>query len=152
MGDTGPEVYLRVMRELHLDNSGVAKLARCSLRTIERHGCQILLMPHYAHPFVRAVHAKRPDLGALLARAAGTNLTALGLVPATAAERAAARGSGIATTHEVLRVLHAAAAATGLSLEQARAGVGAAVAMALDQGLTLETLDPLLNPKKPSRR
>jgi hypothetical protein len=151
-GTTGPELFFQACRELGLDNRALAKVLGVGLRTVERHGVHILYNPVYGHRFVRAVHPHNPDLAGRLARAAGTNLKALGLEPATREERAAARRDVITTSDETLAVIQATVAATGLSIEQARAGVGAAVAMALDMGLTLEQLDPVLNPKKPSRR
>jgi hypothetical protein len=151
-GNTGPELFFQACRELDLDNRGLARLLGVGLRTVERHGVYILYHPVYGHRFVRAVHPRNPELAGRLARAAGTNLKALGLEPATREERAAARGNVITTSDEALAVIHAASAATGLSIEATRAGLGAAVAMAMDLGLTLEQLDPVLNPKKPSRR
>jgi hypothetical protein len=151
-GDTGPELFFQARRELQLDNRGLARVLGVSLRTVERHGISVLYHPLYGHRFIRAVHPHNPVLAGRLAGAVGTNLKALGLEPATREERAAARDDVIPTSDEALAVIQAAVAATGLSIEQARAGVGAAVAMALDMGLTLEQLDPVLNPKKPSRR
>jgi type IV secretory pathway TrbD component len=152
VGNTGPELFLQARRELGLDNRALAKVLGVGLRTVERHGVHILYEPVYGQRFVRAVHPHNPELAARLAQAAGTSLKALGLEPATPAERAAARGNVIASSDEALAVIHATVAATGLSVEQARVGLAAGVAMAINMGLTLEQLDPVLNPKKPSRR
>ncbi len=151
-GDTGPELFFQARRELQLDNEGLARVLGVGLRTVERYGVFVLYHPVYGHRFIRAVHPRNAALAGRLARAAGTNLKALGLEPATREERAAARRDVLTTSDEALAVIQAASAATGLSMEEARAGVAAAVAMAMDLGLTLQQLDPLLNPKKPSRR
>lgn len=108
--------------------------------------------PPLRAPLVRAVHRKNADLGEKLARAVGTSVVALGLVPATPEQRRAARGGSVAWLDEVFAVLQAAAGAGGLTLEEARSAVAAAVATAADMGLTLEQLDPVLNPRKPGRR
>jgi hypothetical protein len=153
MGETSVQLFMRIRKELGWwGNRHLARALGVSLRTVERHGVDLLVDPHYAHRLVRLVHAKNADLGEKLARAVGTNVVALGLVPATPEQRRAARGGGIAWPDEVFSVVQAAASAGGLSIEKARSIVGAAVAMAQDMGLTLEQLDPILNPKKPSRR
>ncbi len=152
MGNSAGELYLETLRKLTLDNRGLAALLGVGLRTVERYGSKLVVLPGYAHRFARAVHAQDPELAGRLAACAGTNLVALGLVPATGEERRAARGGSVAWAEDAQLVIEAAAHAAGLSLKQAKAALGAAVAAAVDLGLTLEQLEPVLQPKKPSRR
>ncbi len=134
-------------------NHALATLLGVSLRTVERYSGD----PHVgsldrAPKVVRALYPVNPTLAAELAEALGTNLVALGCVPATREERAAARGNAVATSDELMVVVQALAGVTGLSLEQAREGLAVAVNTALDMGLTLEQLDPVVSTKPPSRR